>query len=273
MPTYSTQDIQQHTLPILLTIDKVLREHQLNYYISDGTMLGAVRHGGFIPWDDDIDVNMPRTDYDRLLEHADEINASGDYKLVSCEMGNLNYPFAKIYDLHTSINKLYDEDETEKNLWIDIFPMDGLPDDMEEVNRIFKKTLLARKILRVKSARSGEGKTAFKRTFKPLVKALLKPVDSKKLLDYINQTCRTYKIDDCSYMGGIANGYGPQERVPKKPYLVSVPMRFEDMTVSAPGCWEYYLKNLYGDFMQLPPEEKRVPHDMDVWAEVPGAQE
>ena len=151
--------------------------------------------------------------------------------------------------------------------------MDGLPDDDKEVRRLFKRTLAARKILRVKQARSGEGKTAFRRTFKPLVKALVKPIDDAKLLAYIDRTCRTYKVDDCPYMGGIANGYGPQERVPRKLYLKSVPMPFEDMQVSAPGCWEYYLKSLYGDFMQLPPEEKRVTHDMDVWAETDNKQE
>ena len=116
-------------------------------------------------------------------------------------------------------------------------------------------------------ARSGEGKTALKKALKPLIKMLLRPIDDQKLLDYIINTCQTYKIDDCSYMGGIANGYGPQERVPKKPYLKPVMMPFEDMTVSAPGCWDYYLKNLYGDYMQLPPEDKRETHSMDVWAE------
>ena len=273
MKKLDLQEIQQRELQIFKVFVEICEKYGIRYYLAGGTLLGAARHKGFIPWDDDIDVNMPREDYDKLLTHADEIGASGDYKLAAYELGNLNYPFAKIYDLHTSIRKLYDEDETEKNLWIDIFPMDGLPDDDKEVRRLFKRTLAARKILRVKQARSGEGKTAFRRTFKPLVKALVKPIDDAKLLAYIDRTCRTYKVDDCPYMGGIANGDGPQERVPRKLYLKSVPMPFEDMQVSAPGCWEYYLKSLYGDFMQLPPEEKRVTHDMDVWAETDNKQE
>ena len=100
---------------------------------------------------------------------------------------------------------------------------------------------------------------------KPVIKTALSRLDDQKLLDYIVRECRTYKVDDCSYMGGIANGYGPQERVPKKPYLKPVMMPFEDMQVCAPGCWDYYLKSLYGDYMQLPPEDKRQTHSMDVW--------
>ena len=72
MPAYSIKELQQHIIPILTDVDRVCREHNIRCYICDGTMLGAVRHGGFIPWDDDIDVCMPRPDYERFMAHAKE---------------------------------------------------------------------------------------------------------------------------------------------------------------------------------------------------------
>ena len=194
MKKLGLKEIQQRELEIFKKFVEICEQYGIRYYLAGGTLLGAARHKGFIPWDDDIDVNMPREDYETLLSHADEIGASGDYKLVAGELGNLNYPFAKIYDLHTNIRKLYDDDDTERNLWIDIFPMDGLPDDEKKVEDIFHRTLTARKMLRLKMARSGEGKTALKKALKPLIKMLLRPIDDQKLLDYIINTCQTYKI-------------------------------------------------------------------------------
>ena len=72
MPAYSIKELQQHILPILTDVDRVCREHNIRCYICDGTMLGAIRHGGFIPWDDDVDVCMPRPDYERFMKHAKE---------------------------------------------------------------------------------------------------------------------------------------------------------------------------------------------------------
>ena len=70
MPAYSIKELQQHILPILIDVDRVCREHNIRCYICDGTMLGAIRHGGFIPWDDDVDVCMPRPDYERFMPRS-----------------------------------------------------------------------------------------------------------------------------------------------------------------------------------------------------------
>ena len=266
------KEIQERELSMMRLFVSLCERHGLTYWLGGGTLLGAVRHKGFIPWDDDIDLMMPRYDYDRLMQYADEIDSTGRYRLASYELGNLNYPFAKIYDTDTVIRKLYDEDKTETNIWIDIFPLDGMPDDEKEVKKIYARTMLARRILRLKQARDGEGKTAVRRLLKPMAKVLLRPVDDESLLKYIDKNCRAYSVEESHYMGGIANGYGPWERMPKKPFLKPCRLEFEGEEVSVPGCWDYYLKRLYGDYMQLPPEEKRQCHEMDVWA-LPGAEE
>ena len=266
MHQLSLDEIQSRELSMMKMFGDLCRRHGLTYWLGGGTLLGAVRHKGFIPWDDDIDLMMPRYDYDRLMKYADEIDSTGQYKLASYELGNLNYPFAKVYDTQTTIQKLYDEDETEKNLWIDIFPLDGMPDDEKEVEKIYFRTMLARRVLRLKQARSGEGKTKLKKALKPAAKLLLRPIPDAYLLKYIDENCRMYSIQESNYMGGIANGYGPWERMPKKPFLKPCTLEFEGMEVSAPGCWDYYLKRLFGDYMQLPPEDQRQTHNMIVWA-------
>ncbi len=258
-------EIHSYELDMLQAFADVCEELDLPYFLAGGTLLGAIRHKGFIPWDDDIDVMMLRTDYDKLLRHADLVAGKGPYKLAAYELGNLNYPFAKIYDKRTRIDKLYDNDVTERNLWIDIFPIDGLPDDEKEVEKIYKKCFTARKILRLQSARAGQGKTAFKRLVKPVLIMLSKPLGRKRMLRYIDKLCRTYRPEDCNYVGGISNGYGPQERMPRKDFVDRVEVQFEDRTAYAPGCWDYYLSQLYGDYMKLPPEDQREDHCMTIW--------
>ena len=253
-------DCEIEMLKLFVTI---CEKHNLNYYLAGGTLLGAVRHHGFIPWDDDIDILMTRDDYDRFLTYADEIAESGRYFIASCELGNLNMPFCRIFDRKTHILSLHSKDSFEQNLWVDILPLDGLPDDDRIVEKLFKKSLFWRMILKIQKARPEKSKTFLKRICKYVIKFITLPWGPKTTAGIINKISRTYSVDSCNYIGGIAMGYGPQEKMPKEEYLKTVKVEFEGMLLNAPSCWDYYLTRLYGDYMQLPPEDQRIAHPIE----------
>ena len=132
------KEMQHIALDVLIYLDKVCSKYGLKYFIVDGTLLGAVRHKGFIPWDDDIDVWMPRADYDRL---ADVIRQDGEKKYKFCTPQNTKkfiYPFGKLIDVRTG---LLDDTSAkcEIGVHIDVFPYDGLPGDSEPEYRKFAK--------------------------------------------------------------------------------------------------------------------------------------
>ena len=235
MEKLSLKDLQHLELEIFKYFISLCEKYKLRYFLAGGTLLGAIRHKGFIPWDDDIDVLMPRTDYDRLQNIGKKL-CDKRYKLASFELGNLNYPFAKIFDTHTQIKK------------------------------IFEKSLFMRDILKIQKSQDGSAKSTFKKIVKPVLKPiLLKCIGIEKSVEKIDRFARNYSFDDYDYIGGIVWGYGKQEKMKKTEYLKTVQVDFEGLKVNAPGCWDKYLTNLYGDYMRLPPEEQRLTHDMEIW--------
>lgn len=252
---------------ILKYFVSICQEYGLRYFLAGGTLLGAIRHKGFIPWDDDVDILMPRTDYDKFQGLVKQgVISHSRYIVKSLELGNLNYPFCKIFDLNTYIKKEWTTDATEKNLWIDILPLDGVPDSDIELSKLFRKSLFARKVLKVQKSNFGKADNFFKILIKPVVKfILLKTIGIQKTVEYIDKISRTYNFDDCDYIAGIAMGYGPQEKMKKEDYLNSVIVEFEGLQLKAPGCWDYYLKQLYGDYMVIPSENNRINHAIEVY--------
>ncbi len=137
MDILSLEEIKSFSLDILVFFDKYCSDNNLRYYLAFGTLLGAVRHRGFIPWDDDIDVYVPRPDYDRVIEQFKD--PDGRYAAVSCfNDASYLYPFAKIVD--RKIKSMTESGEIGANgLGIDLFPLDGLPSDMDETERLFRR--------------------------------------------------------------------------------------------------------------------------------------
>lgn len=261
----SLDEIHQLELNILKSFIHICEQNNLNYYLAGGTLLGAVRHKGFIPWDDDIDILMPREDYEKLSKLANKINTSNRYRLISSELGTFDSPCAKMLDLNTKIESEYLEESTDSHIWIDIFPTDGLPSSDAEIKKIFKKVRVLRTLLQIKKSKENTGKSFFKKKTKPIAKALLLPISRKYLINKITNISKTYSIDDSEFIGGIVAGYGPQEKMPKKEFLEYEYMEFEDVKARVPKCWDYYLTSLYGDYMEIPPKEKQVVHDMKAY--------
>lgn len=258
----SRREIQKKELAILLYVQQFCQKNQIKFYLAGGTLLGAIRHKGFIPWDDDIDICMPRPDYERFVS-----TFSGENKnliIISNRLGNWGAPFAKVVDLSITVKSQFHEDET--HLWIDVFPIDGLPKDRKNVANIYKKVSFLRRVYLLGNARLGEGKKMIYRRLKYILKPLVRAYGVNRLSKMIEAIAMKFAYEDSEYVGAVTWGlYGVGERMLKAEFEKSVLVEFEGHQFPAMSCWDSYLTGIYGDYMQLPPIEKRKTHDMSVY--------
>lgn len=270
MKELNLQEIQKIELNILLALKKICDDNDLRLYLCGGTLLGAVRHSGFIPWDDDIDVCMPRPDYNRLifvLHQKDKLPRH--LQMICFEDGNFTLPYMKIFDKRTHYQTQYFKHRDDTGIWIDIFPYDGLPEDNNEVKKIYKTIGRYRKYLMLNMAVPSEGKNFVKRILKPAYIALIKKIyPAQKSGEKIVEMAQRYPYEETEKVGAVTWGlYGLGERVNKSEYEIPYNVNFEGYSFQTMSCWETYLTGLYGDYMKLPPKEKRTTHNMEVWFE------
>lgn len=255
MDNYDIKELQQHLLNILVDIDKVCEEHGLTYYLAYGTMLGAVRHGGFIPWDDDIDIAMPRPDYEKLIRHAREwLPSHLEFKCAETED---TYPFAfgKVQDNRTTLIERAHYPYL-GGIYCDIFPIDGIPPGViRQKIHCFRYYIYYRLLYII-------CKDPYKHGHGP---SCWLPLLCRRLfsLRYVQRKIRKilleYDYDKCSK---VRHYYGYDiEIFPKSIFSTPERIAFEGRLLNTVSRREEYLRTLFGeDYMTLPPEEKRHRH-------------
>lgn len=263
MHRLTVSEIKDYELGILLEFSKFCKKNQLTYYLAGGTLLGAIRHKGFIPWDDDIDVCMPRVDYIRFLQLFPR---EGRYRAKSNILNNMDRPFGKVVDTYTTVHGFFTKSNSFDHLWIDVFPVDGLPEDIDKVKKIYKQCSFYRRILRLSDCKLGEGKTSFKKYSKYILKPLACLYGKKRCIEHIEKIAQQNPYDSCNYVGIVTNGlYGVGERMKKDEFETAVTVQFENQMFPTFSCWDSYLKGIYGKYMEIPPDCSKKKHDMNVY--------
>ena len=249
-------EIQDHLYIMLKEFDFFCKENDIKYSLSGGSLLGAIRHKGFIPWDDDIDICLSRPDYEKLITIFPKVFHS-NYLLRSIERNNSKYPFARLEKLDIKIEDEYSN--ANQFLFMDIMPVDGLPDNKNEVINIYKKRKIYSKMLELCDAKVGHGKTISRIIFKSILICFARCVGYKFWANQLDDLAKQYDYNTSDYVGAITGGvYGESERMIKDSFEKRVTVQFRDLKLDVFSCFDTYLSNLYGhNYMEIPPEGKR----------------
>ena len=253
----SMEECKKVQLSILSYVDEFCRNNRINYYLCGGTLLGAIRHKGYIPWDDDIDVMLPRPDYEKLLRCFD---GKGQYKLISMyNQDDYYYPYAKIQDVTTElIEKNADVHIKDYGINIDIFPIDGLPDTDFKIRNYYRRVMFKREIYYLSLNKNfRKSKSRIISFVKYLIWRYAKVVGWKKLLKRVVKISLKYDYDKSFWVGAPIAGYGNREVFHKTIFAETLRVPFENMQFNIPVGYDEYLTRLYDDYMELPSEENR----------------
>ena len=233
--------LQLRILDIVKDVDKICRENDIDYYILYGSALGAIRHQGFIPWDDDFDIGMTFDNYVKFLEICEKKLDKNKYYVQTPEKEKNYYlSFSKIRDIRTTLIEEGNENiDIVRSVYIDVFPLVGIPN-----NKIKERILKINRAFML-SANMNVINNKFLRCIFDII---LKIFGRRKILKYTN---------DCEYWYSIADGDGYiQNKIKREIYGKPKYVKFEDIMLPVPENTDKYLKNIYGDYMKIPSEEQ-----------------
>lgn len=245
----SLRKAQLVMVEMIKVVDEICKKHNLTYWIDSGTLLGAIRHDGFIPWDDDADLCMPREDYDKFLALVEK--ELPEHLALETESVNLHkkLPWARLLYTKNFKWKFHNTGEEHMGLSIDIFPMDLV--DYNTPNK---------KLVNILSRICSSDKPQKIKDPKALIKSLLLSVNFKKYwVEYVNDLNGKGKGEYFCY--GIETSFTNSRFLFHKEDIFPLKKAtFENYEFSIPNNYDKYLTNLYGDYMRIPPENERMTH-------------
>lgn len=262
MEELSLKEIQSVSLEILKDVHCFCENNDIKYTLAYGTLIGAIRHHGFIPWDNDIDICMPRPDYEKFIQ---------TYKSNSYELAYLDSPkydclatYARVFDKRTvAINFNWIKEPV--GVWIDIFPLDGVPDDLLEFKTMYNQyAKIWRKLIlkKIQFCRFSDKKNILDKLKLFLRKCRrlngLGGHHSYRVYNRIIQKIPFGQTKHCSQMTVMDNG--PVEHIPISIFSEMIRLDFEDTTFFAVKDYDTLLKLVYNNYMELPPENQRIAH-------------
>ena len=263
-------EVQRVSLDVLQEFHDFCVKNDIKYSLSGGSLIGAIRHNGFIPWDDDDDIQMPRSDYEKLIH----LYKSGEcFKLCCRELPEyekkMGYPYARLCDIKRTYVDMGTKPWIREDIgiWIDILPCDGMPSDMKSAQSHLRHNWLWEKRAfwsgtkhipwsYIKKAKNLKEKGKF------VVKKFLNLFLWNDSFEKIYRVKTKYDYNTCDYFFAIPH-YGMREWQPKKNMENFVLHKFEDREFFIMTGYDANLKSLFGDYMQLPPENKRISHDFN----------
>ncbi len=257
------KQMQQVYLELLEEFDQICKANGLRYDLCGGSMLGAVRHQGYIPWDNDIDLSMPRPDYERLLRLKLEGKLGMPHRRDLVMDRDKTFPRHFARYVRQDVKRVTDmaEDWDCPYIGIDIFPLDGVSGDDKAFRAQVKKIARLRRFLLTSVEKRGTSRRGKLAAFiKNLYRPILRAIGSFRLASMLDKECSRIDYDSAEYVGIISGMYGLKERWRKADMLPQKQFDFEGLSVPGFANFDIYLTNLYGDYMKLPPKEQQVPH-------------
>ncbi len=266
MKEITIDEFRQIQLDILQKVHEFCDKNAINYSLCGGTLLGAVRHKGFIPWDDDIDIIMTSHDYEKFKELFNQQKDSNLFFLDCFNDKQYFQPFGKVVNTQTKLIEAYDRPVDKLGVYIDVFPVNGLPADEEKKAKYWKKIFKIRNINTILYQKNVKSEGKLKHTIRVILFYLLRPLPANTIAKKINKLAASQKFETSDKVACSVFGYGKGEEIPRSSYDSYIEMDFEDRKFKVMAGYKDYLTGLYKDYMQLPPKEKQIrKHDFTAY--------